>query len=176
MNARANPPLPGIAGPEFSTAGLLAALDPHAGKALVFSYDGRDVLSGYHVTEVKAGRFASLDCGANPEAWAETFIQLWDVPREPGRAPLSVDTFRAIIAKVAAAVPLVTEARLTFEVSDGVRPMALYQADRLTADGAAVRIGLTPRAASCKPRDRWLAQATPAPCCATAAAPERCCA
>ena len=72
MNARANPPLPGIAGPEFSTAGLLAALDPHAGKALVFSYDGRDVLSGYHVTEVKAGRFASLDCGANPEAWAET--------------------------------------------------------------------------------------------------------
>jgi hypothetical protein len=52
---------------------------------LVFNYDGRPVKPGYHVTEVKAGEFAALDCGANPEAWREIFIQLWDIDEETAR-------------------------------------------------------------------------------------------
>lgn len=44
---------------------------------LVFLYEGQPVKAGYHVTEVKAGAFSALDCGANPEAWSEMFIQLW---------------------------------------------------------------------------------------------------
>jgi hypothetical protein len=37
------------------------------------------VTGGYHVTEVKAGQFAALACGANPESWTEIFVQLWDI-------------------------------------------------------------------------------------------------
>ena len=58
---------------------LLASIDGHGEKPLVFFYEGRPVKAGYHVTEVKAGQFSALDCGANPEAWSEIFIQLWDV-------------------------------------------------------------------------------------------------
>ena len=58
---------------------LLASIDGHGEKPLVFFYEGRPVKAGYHVTEVKAGHFSALDCGANPEAWSEIFIQLWDV-------------------------------------------------------------------------------------------------
>ena len=44
--------------------GLAAA--PEA--SLVFLYEGQPVKAGYHVTEVKAGAFSALDCGANPES------------------------------------------------------------------------------------------------------------
>ncbi len=47
------------------------ALAPEA--PLVFFYGGQTVKPGYHVTEVKAGQFSALDCGANPEAWSEIF-------------------------------------------------------------------------------------------------------
>ena len=60
--------------------GLAAA--PEA--PLAFLYEGQPVKAGYHVTEVKAGAFSALDCGANPEAWSEMFIQLWDID-EDGR-------------------------------------------------------------------------------------------
>ena len=70
---------------EITTRELLQRLAAEGPKQLVFSYEGRDVLPGYHVTEVKDGQFAGLDCGANPEAWRETFIQLWDVPADDGR-------------------------------------------------------------------------------------------
>ena len=73
---------------------LLAALDAHRDKPLVFSYQDRPVKSGYHVTEVKAANFSALDCGANPEAWAEIFIQLWDVD-EGGREHMPAGKFSA---------------------------------------------------------------------------------
>ncbi len=64
---------------DVTIGGLLGFLAAHKDKPLVFFYDGRPVQPGYHVTEVKAGQFAALDCGANPESWTEIFVQLWDV-------------------------------------------------------------------------------------------------
>lgn len=155
---------------ELSTAGLLAALEPHGQRRLVFSYEGRDVLPGYHVTEVKDGRFEALDCGANPEAWRETFIQLWDVPGEPGRAThMPVSKFVAIMRKVGEVVAFDETAKLTFEVSDGYGAIQLYCADGIAVTDDAVRVSLSRRPASCKPRDRWLEQdntrASRQPCC-----------
>src|SRR3546814_20571294 len=91
-------------GGDLTIGDLLGTLRAHAGRPLVFFYDGRPVKSGYHVTEVKAGRFAALDCGANPESWSEIFLQLWDV-EEAGRTHMEADKFGAIIAKVADHVP-----------------------------------------------------------------------
>jgi len=56
------------------------------------------VKAGYHVTEVKAGAFSAPDCGANPEAWSEMFIQLWDIV-EHGRGHVPAGKFSAIIRK-----------------------------------------------------------------------------
>jgi hypothetical protein len=142
-----------------STAKLLAELVPHAGKALVFNYEGRDVQAGYHVTEVKDGRFASLDCGAAPETWRETVIQLWDIPAEPGRVPMSVGKFLAVMRKVAERLPFDEDAKLTFEVSDGVRPMQIFVPGDVAIGGDVVRVVLQAQPATCKPRDRlWLEQ------------------
>ncbi|MCD2185462.1 DUF6428 family protein [Rhizobium sp. GN54] len=141
---------------------------------LVFLYDGKPVKPGYHVTEVKAGQFSALDCGANPEAWSEIFVQLWDVD-EGERTHMTAGKFSAIVRKVSEHVRLDGSAKLTFEVSDGVRPMQLFCANDPIAEDGAFHVTLTPRPASCKPRDRWLAEkaAKEASCCGTSAS--KCC-
>lgn len=55
---------------------MLDIIDGVRDLPLIFSYDGRPVKGGYHVTEVKAGQFAALDCGAEHEEWSEIFVQL----------------------------------------------------------------------------------------------------
>ncbi|RWG83500.1 DUF6428 family protein [Mesorhizobium sp.] len=148
-------PAPAIDPSDLTIGDLLDALADHKDKPLVFRYDGRPVKSGYHVTEVKAGQFSALDCGANPESWSEIFVQLWDVD-EGGPVHMPAGKFAAIIRKVADHVALDQAARLTFEVSDGIRPMELHRATQPALVGRTVEVELSPRPASCKPRDRWL--------------------
>ncbi|MCV3739347.1 DUF6428 family protein [Rhizobium sp. TRM96647] len=142
---------------------------------LVFSYEGRAIKPGYHVTEVKAGHFSALDCGANPEAWSEIFVQLWDVD-EGGRTHMTAGKFAVIVRKVSEHVRLDDTAKLTFEVSDGVRPMQLFYAEKPLARDGVLAVRLVPRPASCKPRDRRLAEksANEAQCCG-ASARNSCC-
>ncbi len=147
-------PVPMLDG-EISTAYLLETLAANKDRRLVFHYDGHDVQPSYHVTEVKSGSFNALDCGANPESWQETFIQLWDIV-EDNRGHMPASKFLAIMRKVSDSVPFAPEAKLTFEVSDGVNPMQLYKADSIDVAGDIVRVPLSPRPSSCKPRDRWL--------------------
>ena len=154
---------------ELTVGTLLAFLEDHTTTPLIFHYDERPVRAGYHVTEVKAGEFRALDCEANAEAWTEIFVQLWDVD-EGGPQHMPAGKFAAIVRKVAEAINLETSAKLTFEVSDGIRPMQLHHAGkpRVAEDG--VHVYLSPRPASCKPRDRWLEAdkaATTSGCCGT---------
>lgn len=158
---------------DISLGALLTALQQAPDASLLFWYDGNPVRPGYHVTEVKAGQFSALDCGANPEAWSEIFIQLWDIDGD-ARQHMAAGKFAAIIRKVSDHVRLEPSAKLTFEVSDGARPMALYCAALpLLIDGS-FRVDLAARPSSCKPRDRWLAEQKPATCCTPSAA--ACCA
>ncbi len=156
---------------ELSAAALLSSLEAHKDKALIFNYEGRDVRPSDHVTERKNGKFRGLDCGANPESWSETFIQLWDIEEE-NRGHMPAGKFLAIIRKVDEAVGFDPQAKLTFEVSDGVSPMQIYRAERMDSDGATIRVYLSARPSSCKPRDRWLQEQQS--CCAPKAS-QPCC-
>lgn len=153
---------------------LLAFLDMEARNPLVFHYAGRAIRPGYHVTEVKAGRFDALDCGANPESWSEIFVQLWDVD-EDDRTHMPAAKFAAIIRKVSDHVALEPTAKLTFEVSDGIAPMQLFCASSPRLIGNEVHIHLSARAASCKPRDRWLVKQTAATACCGPVGAQPCC-
>lgn len=157
---------------EMSIGALLEQLARHSASRISFTYDNHVIDPGFHVTEVKSGQFAALDCGANPESWTELFVQLWDVDDAPEQ--MTVGKFTAIIRKVADHVALDMAGRLTFEVSDGVKPMQLHRAAKATVVDGEVCIDLLPRAASCKPRDRWLVQQN---CCGDGPPPAtRCCA
>ena len=143
--------------PEISLDDLLNGLQEAPEAPLVFFYEGHPTKPGYHVTEVKAGQFSALDCGANPEAWSEMFVQLWDID-EDDRSHMPAAKFAAIIHKVSKHVQLEPGARLTFEVSDGKRPMAVYYATAPLLTKGTFEVALTARPSSCKPRDRWLAE------------------
>jgi hypothetical protein len=162
---------------DLTIGGLLAALAGHKDRPLVFRYDGRWIKPGYHVTEVKAGLFSALDCGANAESWSEIFVQLWDV-NEDGREHMPAGKFAAIIRKVVDHLALDQSAKLTFEVSDGIRPMQLHKASQPELAGEIIKVELSPRPASCKPRDRWLQEqerAGSACCTPSAHADNVCC-
>ena len=150
---------------DTSLATVLAALAPHDDKALVIDYgDGRAVQAGYHVTEVKAGSFVTLDCGNSPDAWQETILQVEDIPAPAGKSHMQVGKFRSILAAVDRKVRLNADARLTLEVGRPDEAMRIYDvaAVEIEADRAVIRLG--ERSAICKPRHR-AAQSNSASCC-----------
>jgi hypothetical protein len=117
------------------TGSFLEGLKPYTALPLVIAYSNRETRAGYHVTEVRSGRFSALDCGGNPEAWSETFIQVWDVPGEPQSRMMTVGKFLAIMDKVADNVGLDRDSRLTFECGDDVGVIGLYAVEGVTAQG-----------------------------------------
>ena len=164
MNLNASPVFP-LEQADNSLASVLAGLAGHDDKALILQYeDGRLVQAGYHVTEVKAGSFVTLDCGGNPDAWQETVLQVEDLPAAAETPPMSAGKFRSILAKVATKVRLDTDARLTLEVGQPGEAMRIYDVAGIDTieDRAVMR--LTPRPAICKPRHRAAMDASA--CCA----------
>jgi hypothetical protein len=156
---------------DASLSAVLDALRSFGSLPLVIEYEGRTIQPGYHVTEVKAASFVTLDCGGNPDVWLETVLQVEDLPasaKKPNH--MAVEKFLAIIEKVAQRVPLSEAARLTFEVGSPGQPMQIFDVDELqVADDSAV-LRLCARPAICKPRHRAQVQAA-ASCCG----PKGCC-
>ena len=151
---------------------FLDALRPHADRDLAFVYDGRRIRPGYHITEVKVARYDALDCGGNPETWAEIILQLWDVDGDAGQPTMTVGKFLSIYRKAASRLPADRLAPVVFECGPRDAAAGRYTATTVApADGALV-VTLEPLPASCKPQDRWqeaerarTGAAPPASCC-----------
>jgi Family of unknown function (DUF6428) len=153
-------------GSDTTLSALLEVLEGEAAKALVLNCGGQEIRAGYHVTEVKAGEFATLDCGGNPDRWRETVLQVEDVPAEEGQTFMRVGKFRAILDTVAKRIALDPQARLTFEVSDAESPMEIFDPIAVTIERERVVVNLAGRPAICKPRHRAKPVPRNAGCCA----------
>ncbi|WP_424811052.1 DUF6428 family protein [Roseococcus sp. YIM B11640] len=165
MNAPALPLTLDLHG-DASLGAFLGLLAAHEGRKLVISYGGRLIQPGYHVTEVKAGSFVTLDCGGNPDSWRETILQVEDLPAsEKTPEHMTVGRFLAILDKVAQRVALDPSARLTFEVGPAGEPMQVFDAGTVSIEADRVLLRLAARPAICKPRHRAEQEAAPA-CCA----------
>ncbi|MGE7472285.1 DUF6428 family protein [Bosea sp. NPDC003192] len=154
---------------------LLDALEPHASKPLLPDYTERTIQPGYHVTEVKAGAFVTLDCGGNPDRWQETIVQIEDMPSQDGRGPMLAGKFRAILDQVAGRIVLAPEARLTFEIGRPDEPMRVFDVAALQARDGRVILRSAARSALCKPRHRVVQQAIGSACCNVFASKSNCC-
>lgn len=170
MNARATIPYVEV---ESTLGAVLKQLKSHDEKTLVIVYGDREIQPGYHVTEVKAGSFVTLDCGGNPDAWQETVLQIEDIPSE-GKPQMSARKFASILAQVDKKVRLDHDSRLTIEIGRPGEPMSVFDVADLTIadDRAVLTLGL--RAAICKPRHR-AQQAQAVSCCAPTSAGPGCC-
>ncbi|OIQ29303.1 MAG: hypothetical protein BM564_06280 [Bacteroidetes bacterium MedPE-SWsnd-G2] len=70
----------------MKTQTFIELLSQHQDKSLLFEYAPNMLVgANYHITEVKHIAIASVDCGAQEDAWNETIIQLWESPSELGK-------------------------------------------------------------------------------------------
>lgn len=150
---------------DASLDGLLAVLRTHREKELVIEYGGRRVRPGYHVTEVKAGSFVTLDCGGNPDAWKETVLQVEDLAPAGETAFLAISKLLGILEQVGRRVAIDGDARVTFEIGPPEAAMQIFDAGSIAVEEGRVVLGLHPRAAICKPRHRAAEQAARPKCC-----------
>lgn len=158
---------------ESTLAAVLHRLDGHDDLPLAIEYNGRTVQSGYHVTEVKAGSFTTLDCGGNPDAWQETVLQVEDIAEANDRPMMTAGKFRAILAQVDRKLRLNHDARLTIEIGRPGEAMRVFDIADLAIHDDRVALSLGVRAAICKPRHR--AEQAAATCCSPSAQSASCC-
>ena len=167
MNAPALPLTIGFQG-DASLGAVLNVLKAHGARQLLIRYDGQLIQPGYHVTEVKAGSFVTLDCGGNPDAWQETILQVEDLPASAEKPEhMEVGKFLTILGKVAERVSLQEDSRLTFEVGPPGRPMQVFDVEVIRIESTRVMIELGPRPAICKPRHRAEQEAAKGNACCT---------
>jgi Family of unknown function (DUF6428) len=136
---------------------------------LVFQLDEAPlVAAGYHVTELKAVTYNTMDCGGVADKWKETVIQLWNPGDEPERDYMTVRKFLAIYERVAEHISVSYDAELRFEYGDKRRSAASYHVERLEPRGTLILVHLRAPVVTCKARDRKRASLTAAEtsCCA----------
>jgi hypothetical protein len=131
-------------------------------KQLIFvNEDGAPIHSGYHLTELKAASFDTVDCGGQKNEWRETIVQLW-VPDEADDDFMTAQKFLSIYDKVGGMISLDSDAEIRFEYGDESFFPSNYHVERVTQDAKAIRIQLRPPQSTCKARDRRGAEK----CCA----------
>ena len=144
----------------MTTQEFIAALREIPGHQLIFENDAGDtVRAGYHLTEIKAAQFDTVDCGGQTNQWEETIVQLW-VPAMASDDDeyMTAEKFLRIFDKVTATILLQLEAEIRVEYGDDNFFPTLYHVESMTSEATATRVLLTPPATTCKARDRRRAE------------------
>ena len=149
----------------MKTHEFIKALRNSVDKELIFANaDGQSIHAGYHLTEIKAASFETVDCGGKTNRWNETILQLW-VPEDAEDTYMKSDKFLSIYDKVRRLVPVDEEAEIRIEYGDENFFPTPYHISDWREDKAAIRFFLKPPATTCKARDRALSGKTES-CCA----------
>ena len=138
----------------MKTNEFIATLRTARNNQLVFvDLNGRTVQSGYHLTELKAALFDTVDCGGQTNRWQETIVQLW-VPSDAANEYMTAAKFLKIFEKVRRMIPLNLNTEIRIEYGDENFFPSTYHVRSVTHDQTTTRVLLEPPRASCKARDR----------------------
>ena len=151
----------------MKTDEFIAELRAAPNHQLIFvDVDGDAVHSGYHLTELKAASFDTVDCGGQANQWQETIVQLW-VPADADDDYMTSAKFLKIFDKVRDMIPVKSEAEIHIEYGDENFFPSTYRIRSVTHDAGSTRVVLEPPATTCKARDRRIAAlSTTDSCCA----------
>jgi hypothetical protein len=136
-------------------------------RLLFVDRDGNPIHAGYHLTELKAASFQTVDCGGQLNNWAETIVQLW-VPPEADDDYMKAAKFLQIFDKVRGMIPLDLAAEIRVEYGDEKFFPSTYHVRSVTHDQHATHVLLVPPETTCKARDRRTGNAgehDPEACC-----------
>ena len=139
---------------DMNTREFIDKLRAAQDKRLIFANsDGDAVHAGYHLTEIKAALFDTVDCGGQVNRWPETIFQLW-VPENADDEYMKADKFVRIYEKVRDSISLDQNAEVRIEYGDENFFPSLYSVDSISANKGALRVLLQPPATTCKARHR----------------------
>jgi Family of unknown function (DUF6428) len=149
----------------MKTKDLITAIRRSAGKRLLFTNGNGDTIHpGYHLTEIKAVTYDTVDCGGQKNRWNETILQLW-VPAAADEDYMPADKFVSIYDKVRKLVSIDEDAEVRIEYGDENFSPTAYHVANVANDDEALRVVLEPPATTCKARDRARASKSES-CCA----------
>lgn len=137
-------------------------------RLLFVDASGHTIHAGYHLTELKAAAFDTVDCGGEPNQWNETIVQLW-VPENADDDYMTTAKFLKIFDKVRGMIPLKLDAEIRVEYGDDNFFPSIYHVRSVTHEQGTTRVLLQPPATTCKARDRRM-------CCNSGSIAETCCA
>ncbi len=139
----------------MDTFSFLSLLTQHPQHLLRFSPGlGQWVAAGYHLTEVMAVSYQTMDCGGVANAWNETVFQLED-PRSPDDTqPMTAAKFLRIYQRVEAAVAIDPLAQARVEYGPIDAPALRYLIDQVRVEEGLLEVVLEPTRVTCKARDR----------------------
>ena len=156
----------------MKTNEFIAALRAAPDNDLVFvDLAGHVVHSGYHLTELKAASFETVDCGGVTNRWQETIVQLW-VPADSEDGYMSAGKFLKIFDKVRGMIPLNLETEIRVEYGDEDFFPSVYHVRSVKSAQGVTRVVLEAPAATCKARDRRAESSGENFCCVAA---QSCC-
>jgi len=122
-------------------------------RLLFVDQDGNPIHTGYHLTELKAASFQTVDCGGQLNNWTETIVQLW-VPPHADDDYMIAAKFLQIFDKVRGMIPLDFTAEIRVEYGDENFFPSTYHIRSVTHDQHATSVLLVPPETTCKARDR----------------------
>lgn len=125
--------------------------------------DGHTVHAGFHLTELKAASFDTVDCGGQVNQWQETIVQLW-VPPDADDEYMTAAKFLKIFDQVSRMIPLKLEAEVRVEYGDVNFFPSTYHVRSVVHGQGATRVLLEAPETTCKARDRRVGCDTA--CCA----------
>ena len=158
----------------MKTNEFISTLRAAPSNQLIFAdLDGHAVHSGYHLTELKAASFETVDCGGQVNRWPETIVQLW-VSSRADNDYMTAAKFLKIFDKVRGMIPLDLDAEIRVEYGDDNFFPSTYHVRSMTDDQTTTRVLLEPPHTTCKARDRRVETlSTTDSCCAPPT--EECC-
>src|SRR6266700_961926 len=159
---------------QMKTNEFISTLRAAPNNQLIFvDLDGHTVHSGYHLTELKAASFDTVDCGGQTNRWQETIVQLW-VPSHAANEYMTAAKFLKIFDKVSGMIPLDLDAEIRVEYGDDNFFPSAYHIRSVNDDQTTTRVLIEPPQTTCKARDRRHAALQRSDSCC-AAATQSCC-
>ena len=147
----------------MTTQDFIAELRRAPEKPLLFvNAEGDTIHARYHLTEIKAAKFDTVDCGGKKNRWNETIMQLWVPDNETSETFMTAGKFLIIYEKVSSMINVDAAAEVRFEYGDANFFPSNYHVDSVAEEIDALRVELRPPQTTCKARDRRVAGAS---CC-----------
>jgi hypothetical protein len=141
--------------PITNARSFLEAMEHADSSKLVFMLNGHPLVApGYHVTEVKALSYHTMDCGGKADQWRETLVQLWNPEEQEEDEFMSARKFLNIYRRVASHIPVDEDAEIRFEYGNLHRPAVNYHVSGLEEQQDKLLVHLRNPTVTCNARDR----------------------